>query len=320
MSRLTIPSFDLAPLRRFAEGRSPGGVAAAAVLCLALPLHWLKLDLGGVRRSYVGWDLPLLRCFLLLVAGTWAIASLRRREHRGRLSFLSVAGVAGVVVLAVVWLLLETVGAFLARIVVPVTIGRDLVQVGVGPGLWLAFVASLAATAVGLLPGRSRSLLGSCWSFWERSSRFERAGELLAIPGIIGVSLGRYDQWAFAEGLGRHVRVDGWAIPWIGPLTLLGLWAVTAGIVVGVVGRSTIFLLGAGGAAWAVSFLSAIAIIASASVARIRVQQFVPSDVGLQIRAGRGAWVELVAALVVAGAVGLLLAGGSRSEGLEAVS
>jgi hypothetical protein len=245
---------------------------------VALPLVWVRATVGSRASSSTALDLPAARWLLLSIAAGLLISAVLTAVSGLEGPASHVLGGCALIGLGVSGLLLiglEVAGVLLPSFVLPTTVRRLTVQAGAGPGLWLAAGSAAVLFASAVVPDidlRVRSLI----SFLDRRSA---AGLFLAATGLFVLGRARYLPWVTASAGGRSGEIEGWAVPFLGPLTLLSVWALGAALLCWFVRPAVTPLLVAAAAGWFSSFLSAIAIISGDTIARIRVDDFLPASV-----------------------------------------
>lgn len=84
----------------------------------------------------------------------------------------------------------------------------------------------------------------------------------------LAVAVLRYEPWVHTTIVGSDGSLDGWSLPWLGPLSLIATGLVAVGVVVTFVHRGPAGPLLAALAGWLVTVCAAIVLIAASAVGR----------------------------------------------------
>lgn len=296
-------------------------IMAAALVAFSLRLTWLHTGLGDNIRRYPGSRLFVISLAVLLGSASIAVAALvdglvRRRDRLPAAATFSCVMAAGTGLLL---LLVEAASGLIPRSFLPATVRRLTVDLGAGPGLWLAFGGSVCAALAAAAPPWSR--LGLATSITGgRSSSIRIAAVLALLGSTVVYGWARYEPWVNGSAGGNTFALEGWSTPWLGPVSLIALWGLVVSVAVLVVVRVDVAALIAAGAAWLASFLGALAILSSGAIGRIRIADRLPVEVrhlSPAVGSARGAWFAFASGLVAASAAALILAGPRRVKGPE---
>lgn len=297
-------------------------IIAAALVAFSLRLTWLHAGLGDDIRRYPGSRLFVISLAVLLGSSSIAVAALvdgavRRRDRLLTAATISCVMTAGTGLLL---LLVEAAAGLIPRSFLPATVRRLTVDLGAGPGLWLAFGGSVCAALAAAAPPWSRLGLATSLSR-DRSSSVRTAAVLALLGSTVVFGWARYEPWVNASAGGDTFALEGWSTPWLGPLSLIALWGLVISVTVLVVVRVDVAALIAAGSAWLASFLGALAILSSGALGQIRIADRLPVEVrhlSPAVGSARGAWFAFASGLVAAGAAALILASRRPVEGSEA--
>jgi hypothetical protein len=263
---------------RWRAGREVWAIGAALTFLASLAGTWMRAGIGSSVPSYRGWDLPFARWLLLLTGvAMLALSTLTLLPAASKMASRGLVIVGAIASFSTGLLLLglEVVGRLIPSFVLPPTIRRLSVQTGGGLGLWLALGASATLIAAGT--GSTMGLSASIWrSFDDRRAAVAAA---LGLLGTIAIARFRYLPWVAGSAGGHSAHIEGWALPWVGPFTLLGLWALGLSIVIWFARPTALPLLTAAAACWFVSFLSALTLITARTIARVRIEDRLPASV-----------------------------------------
>lgn len=282
-----------------ADRRLLGGGVLAVLGSLWLPWAHTGFDGGG---SLLGRELTsaiVVALVLLLAASAVGARPAHRIARRGCLvvSGISVAG------LALFLIALESIAAAIPRDVLPATIRRLSIEIAGGSGAWLALAgaATILVGALGVTAGVSLRGLD-----WQRvaGALGPRLPAVVILLAAAGVGVARYESWTDAGVAGQSTSVEGFALPWAGPLTLVAVWVLLVAGGVSLVRPWAAPSLAAVLAAWLASFLAAIVMIGSSLLAEVRIDAWIedldlPSaiaDPEPWVETGRGAWLTFAAA------------------------
>lgn len=255
LSALAASLAMLAPRIRVAIG--PDRTDAVGTLICGVALiglvwaPWLTGRAGGERRTYSGWSIPVLGVvavtMCLAIAGL-ALAALISSRQPGRwlaASFLVVTVGALVAVL-----LVESVGVLLPLDFLPDSVRRNLIEASAREGLWLGLLFGIGGLAWCNAPLRQQ--IASRLSYLGRAEFDRPAAVLTGLLGLsmVGVGMTRYAPWVRALAGDRRIVVEGWAVPFVGPLSLAGLLMMLLAFVFIVLRRSGLaVVVGSSGAA-----------------------------------------------------------------------
>lgn len=282
------------------SARATQVVVAAAIALLALRLPWIELDPRGPLRGKDLASTSDLYVLLVLLATAGALWASRNRSGIWLVPAALHLGLS-------LWLfgtvlLLEFVGSTIPTANLPRFVGRELVQAGSGPGLWLAATATLG----GGLTALSDRLV---WRPRRRSLTADpmgAAGTLLAMAGIFGLVVGRWWPWVGVAAHRSTVEAEGRALPWIGPLTALGAWTLAVALGADIALRRFASTCVVALVAWAWNLLAlvvlggrgvAAGLLARAPHVRGVAGRVVATDPTIQV--GRGLWITLASSFVV---------------------
>ena len=225
-----------------------------------------------------------------------------------------IAAVAGALILAG-----EVLAALIPTWVIPESVRRAAVDVSPGVGVWLALIGAAAILGAAAGYRLKRPLADLTRSLDE--------GERRQLIAALGLSAGaalllgwlRYQPWLRGSAGDYSFQLTGWALPWVGPLSMMATALLIAAVVTVMLGNLTPAVLCTGLGAWLFSFLAAITILSgtvfglvpddltlSELIARTSLQ--LPEEVADQAvlhstvaaRVAWGAWLTWIGGLVAA--------------------
>lgn len=300
MSRLSASKSSLIR-REPVEIRAPivGNVVVvcigAALLAASLTLPWLDgaiLDATEVPR---GWSAPVVALPVLAAAAAVVFGALvegwvlRRRVLAIALCVGGVcAGVAGASILVV-----ELTTGLVPRSLLPATARRLTLSLSADAGLWMAFAGSLVIVAGAGIRGRPLRAVSL-------------VGTALLVVATVSFGWLRYTPWFEASVTGRELTLQGWATPWVGPLSLLTVLLLVAALAVTLTTAVRFGALLAGAAGWLGTVAAAVAVLAATSLAKVPVDPLL-GDASPRFTAAAGAWGAFVAGLAAAAAAAIML-------------
>jgi hypothetical protein len=238
-------------------------------------LAWLHAGVAGDTQTYTGLEIaPLAISVALLaclsgVAGTVSLVT-------GRTTGLPLA-IGALAILAVTTslfvLIAESVATAVPHWLLPVSARRATAQLSAGPGPWvvagIALTALLAATPWTLAPPDTRTRLPRL-----PGVSLEAVAALALVGAIALLGWLRYENWLAASAGPEEIRLDGWTLPWIGPMSLLAVWGLVAALALCLANRTLPAALIAATAGWLVSFASSIALVVTNSLATVELDRF----------------------------------------------
>lgn len=245
-------------------------VAAFVLTSASLPLIWVSGEAGLQSAEVRGIDLGLVPWSVLALGLVLGLACLLPAPAaRGIVHGLG-AVLAGVGTIGV--LLVEAAGSAIPEEWIPVTVRRLSVGVSAGLGLWAlalsGMVLMVAASGITApVPANAATLARI-----GRRARDRWPGVLLLAAALV-LGVARYRTWAVGEVAGERIELAGWSLPWIGPATLFGVWAIGLAGVVVLVRPASPALLGALVPAWAASCCSALGILLASAVGGVAVEE-----------------------------------------------
>lgn len=251
-------------------------LVCAALVAAGACLPWLAGGTGGSYASYSLLDLPVVAIAVGVAVATMVVGAALALAGRERaLAFVAVAAIAVAMSSAAFVVVTEALATFLPERLIPVTARRLALATGAGVGAWLALLASVGATFAAWEPARRRAadalrLLG------ERGLPAQVAVAGLAGAVVLLTQL-RQMPWIEATTGDSRLLLDGVALPWLAPLTLIAVWLIAAGVALACLGAFEFGALVAAGAGWVVNLVAALAIAATEAVSGVSGQGAEPT-------------------------------------------
>jgi hypothetical protein len=197
--------------------------------------------------------------FLALVLLCAAIALVEMFLGRQR----SVVGFVGLAMCGVTVLLanvtLEGANALIPERLLPTTIRRFSLGLGASVWAWVAFAALvvMCLSSIAVLRPMAQGFARAPRE-GDREFRIRLGGTAITVSGIVMLGFARTVPIAQISWLGGSVEADPWALPWIGPLSLVLLLVIVASTVFAAFDQTLVPASLAGGAAgWVVAATSA---------------------------------------------------------------
>jgi hypothetical protein len=255
---------------------------------VSLRLSWFVTDVTSHQDRRVGWDLPVLRWFVLALAvGVAGAAAARLVTGWASTTKLILVGAVGLLLVTVLLLVaVETVSAVVPRDLLPVTPRRVSFQLAAGAGLWLAAAGSVAVL-VGAVP-RLRA------GFVRVGVTPVAAGGVVVGALVAGLAWARGQPWVTVTVAGNVTDLTGRALPWLGPLTMGATLGLAACLVAALLTARRSLLFAGIALAWLLTLLAGIAWVGGEALARFRVS-FAGADA--RVVTDRGVWLTYVLAL-----------------------
>lgn len=298
--------------------------AGATAVCTTLSMVWLRAGIGPDAKAYEAGDLPVLVLPVMLAATIAAVAALVGAATGARHA-VSAAAVAGGIVIALtapVILILETVASAIPDSLLPATARRLAVDVGAGPGLWIALLGGLVILAS--TAARKPPFLSSLSAVLKGGRAYRALPALLLLLATCLFGWLRYEPWVIASTFGSSDDLAGWSLPWIGPLSLVALGLLAAALAAASLLQLQLAGLLAAGGGWLVTFLTAIVAKATSGLARLRFDELTPDRVrgySPHVELAPATWIAFGTGIAAAAAgAGLLLVAGASREGAWATS
>ncbi|MCD9625262.1 hypothetical protein [Rhabdothermincola salaria] len=293
-------------------------IPLVALLAGSLTAVWLSVRTGSSTSRFAGLEVPILRYVLLALVACALLGVLIEGLVLDRWP-LAVPAIAGsvVLVLAALLLILEEVAASLIPTsFLPTSVRRLTVDVYGGLGIWMAAFASLALVVTSRIDGGAIGVAHKVWMGVQRLPLRWLAAFILVGVSVCVAAWSRYQPWAAGSAGIERIEVPGWSLPFVGPGSLIAVVALGAAAVVLTVQRNLVAALVLVVSGWALSFLAALALLATSTLARVKVNQYLPSTVeryGPSVEVRWGAWL-MFATGCVAAACGMAIVYWSERE------
>lgn len=266
------------PRRHLAPGAAPRvAVGAAIAVCVtSLFLPWVRTGFAEDVELHRGIELPVAVAIVSVAVVPAIVAVLFARPWSRDLAIgatLACAVSAGALLVVV-----EGLAASLPEGHLPEVVQRVSLSMRAGIGLWLAITSSLIACLLlraGGVGAPLRSLVRAGAS--AHPARLGGAVALLVVVGVVGWL--RYRTWIALEPLGEDIRVQGWALPWLGPLSMVALLGLVAALVACAVGAARIAGAVAAASGWMLTLAAATTIIGTDLVGRAVRVGAIPQEV-----------------------------------------
>jgi hypothetical protein len=293
---------------------------ASIVTAASILLPWVRAGLSGTPVVYRGTSLLGLTVPFVACAVITSVAALVARfgRHPEALSIAALSAGITTAAAAVLIVALETAATLIPSGLLPTTLRRLTIGVSAEVGLWVAFGGALVATAAASrvrlpaalrdlhppgLPGRPRK--------FEAPTLGPRGLGLLGVLVVVVATVWlRYESWINASAAQEQLGLAGWAIPWVGPLSLLATLILIAGAAIVLLGRPRGGALMVAGAGWLVSFLAALVIVTSETFGALRINDLAPKQFrqyGPTFQPGWAAWAAFLVGLVAAAAAAAII-------------
>jgi hypothetical protein len=218
---------------------------------------------------------------------------------------------AVVAVLTIALLAFEEGGAaLLPSSMLPASVRRLAIDVYGGPGAWLALGASLLLVAASRVEDGALGVGDLAAAGIRRLPLQWIAATSAATLGAVAAAWCRYQPWAVATAGDRRLRVPGWALPFLGPLSLLVVTMLAVAVALAIVRRTLVAALMLAASGWALSLIGAIAITAAGTLARVPVDRVVPDRLlgsKPSVAIGWGAWLAFGLGCTAAGCGAMLV-------------
>lgn len=301
------------PERQAASERDHPRTAAAAIAVLgALAVAagiapWVRLSLptgveivSGLEAPYLWLPVALPAVILVLLGLAGLRAFTPERRHMGLVAGAIVTVVAGGQIA-----MIESVAGVLPTEALPRSISRANAGIQAGAGLWLAASCGLMAV-VAMASARVVRDIGRAV---QRALRDRRPAALLAVLWLVAslplIGVLRYQPWLTVSAAGEQYSLEPWALPWVGPLSLVPMWGLGLALVLLVLGRTELGALVAAFSGWVLTFAAGVCILASNTLGDLGVQDLAPAaleGLGLEVVVGWPVWAAFALGLSVAGA------------------
>jgi len=278
-------------------------LAGAVLMLLGLFLPWLSAGAGGETELYGGFAFPAVwvptSLCVVLVCGFaltwWRLKDDRLQQYAALCAgFLLLYLVATLVVIESFSDLLPT--SFLPA----VALRRSSSLLAAGIGLW----TSLAGVGVVILAAGGDRV----WEAGRRAWRSSGGPEKVLAAGLLGilalvVGWLRCQPWIDSSVFGSGITLSAQAAPYVGPASLLVVALLVCSLVLAGMSLFQPAGLVAAGAGWLLTFLAAIAVIGSETLARLRLGDLISgSQAGHSVtfQATAAAWSTYATGLVIA--------------------
>lgn len=254
-------------------------IAGVAFLAASLLLPWFRLHAGGVGETYsslggVGYILAAS----MVAAIVLSLVTLFVEPGHTVVSVCVVALGTVAAVVAGVIVVCEVVAAFIPTWFVPETFRRSLLDVSASYGAWAALLGA-ALAFLGIAGQQWLDRLASLPRSFGESNR-QQAGVALISMTFFVVVLGwlRYQPWMRGSAGDYWFQLSGWATPWAGPVSLVALGLLVAGLVFLAFGNVAVAMVLAGLGAWTFTFLAAGVILGGSTVNLLPIDDYTARD------------------------------------------
>lgn len=290
--------------------RSDRSVSVRALILLpvvgmgwSLSATWMGARTGDTVRRYAGSELPLLRWALVILVVATAVIGLVE-SALGRTLKYALLPAGGFAALAAALLLLEEIAAALIPTgFLPTSIRRATVDVHGGVGIWVGLSAAVllivgARTGDGLI-GLARLVVR------QASGVPLKLVLAVAAAGLVWIAAtwARYQPWAVADLPTERIEVNGWSLPWLGPLSLIAVFGALAGVLLLVLRQWLPGGLLIAGFGWLLSFLGSISVLSVETIGRADVGRLLPAEYANfapTVAVGWGSWIVLALGFTLA--------------------
>lgn len=292
------------------------GICSIVSGAFLMSLVWADWGFGRLkdeRKHFQGIDLPLIGYVSILISLAIIVIGLLAALDRIQLSpGWSFPGVLIAFFGTVFLIACESASRLIPSFIVPKTIRRLTVDVGAGVGAWLCVpVAIIAALS---LSGKLPELTQRAFEAWSGLIiKPVRAATYFVFASATGLLIGsRYMSWLNIQTLNNEAGIPGWAVPFVGPSTLLAVMLIFVGAGVFflrhqiygiiIVGISTSFL------AMVATLSFTIGTFIDGSVSAAWVARFYEGlDVGAAVHRGPGALVMFLSSLGITASLASLV-------------
>jgi hypothetical protein len=244
-------------------------LGGGAMMLVGLPFTWISVGIGSGNPSN---GLDLFACWVPIVLTAIAVIGFAiawwRTWRSEFANFLALAAGFSVIFTVLTLVAIENASDLIPLPFIPASTRPSSAIVAGGGGLWV----SLGGSAIALLAaGRVR-----LWDYHPAShGRRGGVGGTLAAALLLTMAIVfgwlRYQSWINSSVLGHGFGLSGQAAPWVGPTSLFALFLLAGAVLLAAGSRYQAAGLLAAGSGWLVTFLAAIALIASGTLARVRI-------------------------------------------------
>lgn len=274
-------------------------IPLVALLAGSLTAVWLSVRTGESTSRFAGIEVPVLRYVLVALVAVALLGVLIEGVLLDRWP-LSVTAIASSVVLAVAALMLvleEVAASLIPTAFLPASVRRLTVDVYGGLGIWIAALSSLALVVTSRIDGGALGVVRHALTEAQRLPLRWLAAFILSGVSVGVAAWSRYQPWAAGSAGTEHVEVPGWSLPVVGPASLVAVLALGVAAAALIVHRNLAAALVLAASGWALSFLAAITLLTASTLARVPVNQYLPSAVehlGPSVQVRWGAWLMFV--------------------------
>ena len=281
-----------------------------------MSLVWADWGFGRLkdeRKHFQGIDLPLIGYVSIFISLAIIVIGFLAALDKIQLSpGWSFPGVLIAFFGSVFLIVCESASRLIPSFIIPKTIRRLTVDVGAGVGAWLCVpVAIIAAVS---LSGRLPELTQRAFEAWSGLViKPTRVATYFVFASATGLLIGsRYMSWLNIQTLNNEAGIPGWAVPFVGPSTLLALMLIFVGAGVFflrhqiygiiIVGLSTSFL------AMIATMSFTIGTFIDGSISASWVARFYEDlDIGAAVHRGPGALVMFFSSLAITASLASLV-------------
>jgi hypothetical protein len=272
-----------------------------------LLLPWVSVGVGD-GHPYSG--VSLIACWVpttLAAIPAIGLGIAWRYAGREQLSiYIAFAAAFLFLFMMVTLVAIESVSGVLPLSFLPSTMRRSSAMASGGIGLWASLCAS-AVVVIAATGAASRWLDLAWWRSPQASRKRMATASLLALTVLVAWL--RYQAWVESSALGYDLSLSGQAAPWVGPASLFAVLILVVALVLAAFSRFAEAGLFAAGSGWLLTLVAAGAIIASDSLAKVRLGDLMGGgdpDHTLTFHVALAAWGTYLSGLLIA-VVGAIL-------------
>lgn len=272
-------------------------VGAGAFTAGSLWLNWLILR-GQQQRNWSGVTIEGERWLLWIIAVAAVAAAGMIAADRVEAESVAIAiGSCQISVGVLTILLFEGLPALIPHAIIPKTVRRYALDLGAGLGPWffvvggVLLVASTQAHRLSGMPLPQPRVLAA-------------SGGLIALEGLM-LHL-RSDPWLSGHANRNSVAIDGRALPWVGPITLLVCLVCLLATAAFILSRRALVLLIASATTWFGALAATIVLVPTAAAHRIDVPGLRTGVVGASARPS--CWIFAVLSIALGASIAYIVA------------
>jgi len=215
-------------------------VLGAFILPVTIFMQWGSAGAVGREANWTLWDIRGINV-VVLIAALAAIGSaileavIAKRRPVAALAVATLTVTIGIVFIVGA----ESIDWLIPRSLLPRTIRRLTIGLGAGLGAWIAVAAATLVLLAGTGHGASGGRRVGRWVTSASDEPIQLVGVALLVTATVALAFARYYDWVEITATTGTLDVPGFAVPVVGPFSVLVVFTWAAAIVTSIAGRGS---------------------------------------------------------------------------------